>query len=112
MLRGKPSPILSPGLIQETQLAKVALQVLAATENDAVPATCPGAGDVGRQVINEQTPFRRRRDVSLTMRKETAVGLAHADLVRQEQTIKVGERLGELAAKLTRVQLVGVAAEE
>src|ERR1043166_3398756 len=79
--------------------------------NDSVPPTGAGAGDIGRQVVNEQALVRRAVGTPLTMLKKRRRGLAGADSVRKDEGIKAAQGLGKLPAEVPGVQLIGVATQ-
>ena len=64
-----------------------------------MPATRFRAGDVGRQVVDEDAFGRSATGQPAAVIEEAGFGLAYADFVRQDQVVEVDEGIGELESR-------------
>src|SRR5262249_54432252 len=93
----------------DPQSVEFVAQIESGMIDDAVPAAGASGLDVGRQIIEEQTLRRPGAGDLMTMSVNVRTRLAHADLVRKDEGVEVGQRIGELTAEVAGAQLVGVA---
>src|SRR5439155_13377733 len=79
---------------------------------DCVPAKGVSAADVSRHVVNKQAFGRLSLGQLLAVLEKSRVGLANANFIGQDQSIEMGQRIGELLLEAPGMQFIGVAAQE
>src|SRR5437867_2554045 len=104
--------LLKQRLNDNSQVAQLLGQVRIRLVQDTVKAGRPCSGDVRDQIIHEYALGRLGVRESLAVLEELRVRLAHADLMRQHQRIEMAQHIRELSDELTRMNRIGIAAEQ